>query len=166
MNYKNGKVYVLRSHQTDDVYYGSTCSTLSKRLYNHKCDYKSYSVNKTKSWISSYDIVKYPDVYIELVEECPCESRIQLLKREGEYIRANPCVNKNIAGNTNGDTKEYKKQHRLQNLEHYKENIKKYYEANKEHLKECNKKNYEENKEHYKEYKRQWYITNKQRKNS
>lgn len=40
--YKNGKIYKLVSNATDDVYYGSTCMPLSKRLWYHKSAYTRY----------------------------------------------------------------------------------------------------------------------------
>ena len=42
---------------------------------------------------------------IELVEECPCESKEQLHKREGFYIQHNECVNKRIPGRTMAEWK-------------------------------------------------------------
>ena len=78
MDYKNGKIYALRSHQTDKYYIGSTTQPLYKRLYGHKHS------NRT----SSKELVdNYNDVYIELIEAFPCENKEQLTKRENELIR-------------------------------------------------------------------------------
>lgn len=78
MDYKNGKIYALRSHQTDKYYIGSTTQPLYKRLYGHKHS------NRT----SSKELVNnYSDVYIELIEAFPCENKEQLSKRENELIR-------------------------------------------------------------------------------
>ena len=41
MDYKNGKIYRIVCEETGRQYIGSTCSTLVKRLSNHK--------NKSKS---------------------------------------------------------------------------------------------------------------------
>jgi hypothetical protein len=41
-NYENGKVYAIRSHQTDEVYIGSTVERLSARMSKHRADYKRY----------------------------------------------------------------------------------------------------------------------------
>ena len=35
-SYENGKVYQIVNDFSDDIYIGSTCSPLSKRLYGHK----------------------------------------------------------------------------------------------------------------------------------
>jgi len=48
----------------------------------------------------SGEILQYPDAYIELIENFPCENKEQLNKREGEIIRSMDCVNKRIAGRT------------------------------------------------------------------
>ena len=42
----------------------------------------------------------YKDAYIELIEDFPCNSKKELNRREGQHIRNNDCVNKNIAGRT------------------------------------------------------------------
>jgi predicted GIY-YIG superfamily endonuclease len=46
MDYKNGKIYAIRSHQTDEIYIGSTTQSLSKRFSNHKSKYKLYLEKK------------------------------------------------------------------------------------------------------------------------
>jgi len=99
MNYKRSKIYVIRSHQTDKIYIGSTTSSLAKRFFNHKKDYDCY-LSGAKYYLSSFEILQYEDAYIELLEEYPCENRMVLHKREGELIRENNCVNKCIAGRT------------------------------------------------------------------
>jgi hypothetical protein len=47
-------------------------------------------------------MVQYDDVYIELLELFPCNSRMELEKREGELMRLHlsKIVNKHIAGRT------------------------------------------------------------------
>jgi hypothetical protein len=91
-NYKEGKIYLLRSFQTDDVYIGSTCQSLAKRKGQHKGDYKRHS--ETSRYVSSFKLCQYEDMYIELLEEYPCESKEQLHRKEGMFIRDLECVNK------------------------------------------------------------------------
>lgn len=86
--YQNGKIYTIRSYQTDKFYIGSTCSPLHKRLYQHKAVYKSYLKNSI-NFISSFDIIKYEDCYIELMEFFKCNTKNELEKRENELIRDN-----------------------------------------------------------------------------
>jgi hypothetical protein len=84
--YHSGKIYAIRSHQTDKFYIGSTCLPLYKRLYKHRNNKKAYE-NCGYHKITSFDILQYDDHYIELLEEFRCENKMQLEKREGELIR-------------------------------------------------------------------------------
>ena len=143
MDYNNGKIYTIRSYQTDDIYIGSTTQTLTKRLSKHKGDFKRWKKG-TYHYVTSYELIKYNDVYIELLELCPCDTKMELCRREGELIRSMDCVNRCVAGRTR---KEY--------LDDNKEKIKEYVEANKEKINEYHKeydkiyrhKNKEKNKE-------------------
>ena len=179
MDYKNGKIYTIRSHQTDKIYIGSTTQPLSKRLSSHKGQYKSY-LNDKKKYITSLEIIEYGDAYIELLEDFPCETKDQLHKREGECIRNEPnCVNKCVAGRTqkeyyadNADKiKEYIKQYYEQNTDKVKEQQKQYYINNADKKKEYRQQNAEKRKEYMKTYnadnaekqkeqKKQYYINN------
>jgi len=116
-DYKNGKIYAVRSHQTEQIYIGSTTQSLSTRFAEHKCR------SKTRN-CSSKEILQYPDAYIELIEEYSCDNKEQLNKKEGEHIRSNNCVNKYIAGQTD---KEYRDINREKMIEYQKE----YYKQNK-----------------------------------
>ena len=85
-NYQNGKIYSIRSRSRPDlVYVGSTIQPLSVRLGKHK-------LPRNKS--SSKQIIDIGDAYIELIENCSCNSKEELLKREGEIMRSMDCVNK------------------------------------------------------------------------
>ena len=148
VNYANGKIYCIRSHQTNDIYIGSTCQTLSKRMTNHRNDYKRYTEGKTKRYTSSFDILKYGDAYIELIELYPCNQKCELLKQEGGVIRDRKCVNKRIAGRT-------KKQYYLDNKDEIKQYHNQYYQDNKDELKQSKKQYQEDNKDKIKEYRKQ-----------
>ena len=98
--YHRGKVYAIRSHQTNKVYIGSSIDRLSRRLSKHKCDLKMYITGK-HHYTASYEIVKYPDCYIELIEEVKYNNKMELTRREGQVIRETlNCVNRNVAGRT------------------------------------------------------------------
>ena len=155
-NYQNGKIYSIRSHLTDDVYIGSTIETLSNRLSQHKKYYKQWLITK-KLYTTSFKIIeKDPEnCYIELVELYPCNSKIELCRREGEIIRDTTCVNKNIAGRT---LKEYYEDNKQQLTDYYKE----YYNNHKEEILEKKKQYSQNNKEKIAEYKKQYRQTNKQ----
>ena len=96
--YHRGKIYAIRSYQTDDIYIGSSIDRLSNRLSNHRTGFKNYQSGKG-TYVTSYEVVKYQDAFIELVEEVKANNKIELNRREGQVIRATPnCVNKYIAG--------------------------------------------------------------------
>jgi hypothetical protein len=132
-DYQKGKIYKLWSPQgtEDEIYFGSTIDDLRKRKSRHKCD------TKCKSNIL---FQKYDDIRIEVIEEYPCNSKAELEKKEGGYIRSNKCLNKHIAGRTR----------------------KEYYQDNKEKIAEKDKKYRENNKEHKKDYEKNYYQNNKE----
>jgi hypothetical protein len=105
IDYSKGKIYTIRSHQTDKIYIGSTTQPLSERFRDHKKKFKYWKDGRGSNYVSSYEILKYDDAYIELLEDCDCERKEQLHKREGALIREMDCVNKLIAGRTD---KEYR----------------------------------------------------------
>ena len=87
MEFQNGKIYTIRSFQTEKYYIGSTNhKTLSQRLSKHKSNYRDWLKDK-KKYITSFEILKYDDYYIELLELYPCNLKSELHKREGELIR-------------------------------------------------------------------------------
>jgi hypothetical protein len=155
IDYTKGKIYCIRSPNTDLIYIGSTCQKLSQRMGEHR-------INIKKNNITSKIIFEYGDAYIELLENYPCNNKEELLKKEGEHIRSNNCCNKCIPSRT---PKEYYEQYR----EKIKEYQKEYYEDNKEHKKEYRERNkekqyYEDNKEKLKEYQKQYRERNKEEK--
>jgi hypothetical protein len=148
-NYQNGKIYSIRSYQTDMVYIGSTTQSLAKRIGGHKVNYKAYSVNG-KRYISSYEIIKYPDAYVELIEVFPCSNKMELHRREGEIIRATDnTTNRRIAGRTD-------QEYRTDNAD----KIKQYYQDNKDILKYKKKQYRTENATTIKEQSKQYRADN------
>jgi len=162
-DYKKGLIYTIRSPHTDNIYIGSTCQRLSKRLYAHKSNFRKYKNGATK-YITSYKILEFGDAYIELLESYPCNNKIELCKREGEVIREykNICVNKYIAGKTlkkyYQENKEQVKQYYQENKEQIKEKKKQYYQENKEQVKQCYQENKEKRKQHYHKNKERHYC--------
>ena len=95
-DYSTSKIYKIYSYENDDVYYGSTCDTLCRRMTGHRNSYKRYKEGKTNYLYTSFNILELTSSKIELVENFPCNSKEELLQREGYYIRNNKCVNKII----------------------------------------------------------------------
>ena len=157
--YQNGMIYKITDNGYTKCYYGSTINILSKRLDNHKQSYKAWKNNKANK-CTVYNLFEefgIENCKIELVELFPCNSRIELEKKEGEYIRNNDCLNKNIAGRTR---LEYQKKYNEAN----KERLKEYYQDNKEILKNYKKQYYQANKEKIKEYQKQYHQAKKVKK--
>ena len=111
VNYQKGKIYTIRSRNSDNVYVGSTCNVLRKRIYEHKTDYKNW-INGNPKYISSYEVLKDGACYIELFEKYPCNSKDELKRREGEVMRSMECVNKKKwIGMTREEMKEHWKEY-------------------------------------------------------
>jgi len=141
MDYKNGKIYKIVSDNTDNIYIGSTCSMLSKRISNHKNEYNQFLKGKHNN-TSSSELIKLGNVDIILIENYPCESKEQLHARERYHIEQNKsiCVNKLLPIR---NSKEYYQDNKEKMAEYKKE----YTESNIEKIKERNKEYYQENKE-------------------
>lgn len=103
-NYQLGKIYGIFAPSIFKVYIGSTYRSLASRLYKHK---------KRNSQCTSKQLMKCIDMKIVLIENFPCNSRKELERREGEWIKSlegsGMCVNKNVAGRTR---KEYQQSNR------------------------------------------------------
>ena len=170
-DYSQGKIYKIVCNVTNQVYIGSTVTSLERRLWSHKCC--------DKKEISSYQIIIHGDYYIELIEDYPCETKIELLKRERYYQDEIECVNTNRAYVTEEEVREQSRQQakryadnhieiliarrvayrldhkdemndrrrawRLDN-EKNKETIRKYQEKNKDRLREYQRKRSNETK--------------------
>ena len=96
----SGKIYKIVSDKTDKIYIGSTVKTIKKRLKEHENDYINWfnsDFNKGY-YCTSFEILKYGDYKIILLEEYPCSSHSELFQREGCYQLQNYyiCVNSNI----------------------------------------------------------------------
>ena len=155
--YQRGKIYSIRSYQTDDIYIGSTVQKLYMRLASHRRNYNCWKKEKYH-YVSSFEILKYDDAYIELIEECPCNDKNELNRREGQIIRSMDCVNKVIPSRTK---KEYYNDNKNIILEKKKE----YYIDNKEKILE-KAHEYNDRKKEYRNKKQlQYYNQNKDKIN-
>ena len=158
--YQRGKIYKLISNQTDEIYYGSTVErVLTNRLAGHRVSYKQW-INKKNHYISSYEIVKYDDAKIILVESFPCNTKYELTAREQFYIDNFICVNKQKAP-TGLIKSQYRKQYYKDHIEEIKNNTKTYKHINRDKYFEYNKKYYEDNKKIINEQSKQYYKNNK-----
>ena len=142
-DYSNGKIYRIICNNTGNVYIGSTCCALSRRLAQHKSEY-----NKGKKVGTSFDIIKEGNYQIVLIENVPCNNKEELLRRERYYIENMNCVNKKVPLRTKNEYYEDNKQYFL-------ELNKKYWETNKDKISEKNKQYRENYKDKILEQKKQ-----------
>lgn len=122
VNYQEGKIYKIKSKQSEKYYIGSTTLDLEERLKQHKHDYKRIIEGKRKRNITSTELTKYNDCYIKLIKLFPCGSKKELEKEEGRLQKKykNMIVNQMVAGGkTKEEQKEYLKQWKLDNHDRY-----------------------------------------------
>lgn len=155
--YQEGKIYKIVSSQTSKVYIGSTCQTLAKRMIAHRSQYKMYTQGRY-AYLSSFDIVQYPDSKIVLIENYPCDTIDELRIGERYWVEHLDCCNKTIPGRT---MKEYQEA----NIEKIREYQKQYRDDHKDKMREYQKKYQplykEANKEKLQEYQRQYRLANR-----
>jgi GIY-YIG catalytic domain len=95
--YQDGKIYIIKSDKGGIRYIGSTCQPLELRMAQHRAAAKSWK-HGVGNYVSSFDVLEYPDAKMWLVEKHPCETKKELLKREGYYVSKIRCVNKVMPG--------------------------------------------------------------------
>ena len=161
-NYQNGKIYKIINDENDLVYYGSTTVPLWQRMGKHRVEHKRYLEGKRTRNITSFDILKYKNAQIVLVEDCPWDRKEQLTARERFWIENNKCVNKVIPGRTQ---KEYREIYNKENKEIIKKKSKEHYEQNKDKIQVKHREWKKNNKEKNSEINKQWYENNKERLN-
>jgi hypothetical protein len=129
-NYQKGKIYKIVDNTNDNIYIGSTCEKLIRRLQKHKASYKCYlNPNVKQGHMRSFDIIKNGDFNIILLEECPCENKEQLLAREQYWKDKMKCVNHN---NPIHNHKKYQQEWRDNNREHYNQKSREWGDKNKQ----------------------------------
>ena len=181
--YENGKIYKITDIGYNKCYFGSTCEELSQRMARRRYKYPQYLKGKMDkvSVFKLFDEFGVENCKIELVELYPTNSKSELQRREGHYIKNNDCVNKRIEGRTDKEYREDNKEREQQRHNEYyinnkdkiqtkrdahkdkaKDYNKQYREAHKERIK-AQRKNYrEDNKQNLKEQQRRCYETNKE----
>ena len=152
VDYSKSKIYQILNDVDDDVYIGSTCQPLSKRMAHHRC---CMTRDECKKYLVYQHMreVGIEHFYIELIKEVPCENKEQLRAIEGQYIRQYGTLNKNIAGRT-------KKQHADDTKEHKAEYDKKRREEIGDEINQKRRERYWTDVENKREIRRQKYKEN------
>lgn len=144
VNYSNGKVYQICDIANTKRYIGSTTlSQLSQRFQQHKMAYNLWKQSKQGYYTSFkiFDEFGIENCKIELLELCNCETKDQLNKKEGEYIRSLECENKVIPFRT---PSEHYEDNRIEIRTHANESIE--CTICKKQYKRCNKVHHEKTK--------------------
>lgn len=147
MDYQNGKIYKLISNQTNKVYVGSTCTPrLSTRIAGHRNSYIKWKNNKGR-YVTSFELLKYDDCKIVLIENFPCQTKDELRAKEQHWItKTKNTVNKRRAHRTKKDISEDAKIRRKKNPEHFKEKDARKYAKHRENILQARKEYYLKNK--------------------
>ena len=126
-NYKESKVYKIYDTVNVEIYIGSTTRKLCERMAEHR---RCLNVLK-KQHYPLYQAFREHGVdifFIELIENCTCNGKDELRKKEGEYIRLlKPSFNSSIAGRT-------KQEYENENKDNISKRKKQYKENNQEHI--------------------------------
>jgi hypothetical protein len=169
--YNKGKIFIIHNTKNELKYIGSTCQSLSQRMASHRSDGKS-SVKTTKLYQAMKEI-GIEHFYIELLEDCPCENKEQLERREGQIQRQHNTINCGynhvVAGRTLSQYRQDNKVKINKYMETYREEVKgelkektkQYYHTNKEVCRKRYDEWYEEHKEEKKEYNKDYWQQNK-----
>ena len=153
-DYSKGKIYTIRCRTDDNlIYVGSTIQPLSVRFANHKRN-KGCSLYE---YINDNYIGTWSNWYIELYELYPCNSKMELERKEGEIQRQIATINKRVAGRT---IKEYC----FDNKDKISENKKEYYQDNKNNILKNKKEYYQDNKDRILEFRKIYYENNKDKR--
>ena len=157
--YSRGKIYKIISNQTNEVYYGSTIEKyITNRLSGHKRNYRMWLKGKGR-YTTSFELVKYDDCKIILVESYPCNTIYDLTSKEQYYLDNNNCINKNKAP-TGLCRSEYNKQRYDTNRDELIKQSQQYYVNNREMRLKCRKDHYQKHKDENKAYNKQYYDAN------
>ena len=132
-DYQKGKIYQIKNTIDDDIYVGSTIAPLNRRMVKHKYEAKRSQHKPLYQKMNEYGFDKF---FIELIEDYSCNTLIELLAREGHWIRERGTLNKQIQGRS-------RKEWRDDNREDQAHKCKARYENNKEAISE-QKKGYRE----------------------
>lgn len=171
INYRNGKIYEIVCRITGEKYVGSTTQPLSKRLTEHRSLKRNKCISK--------QIIERGDYYINLIEECPCDNREQLLQRERHFYDSieGGCINKVRPWISREEDKAYYEENKEQlsashkaynekNKEHITAQKKAYNEKNKENITAYMKAYREQNKENITAYKKAYREQNREKINA
>lgn len=160
VNYNNAKIYKITNTDNDMIYIGSTTKKLCERLAKHRSDEKRKDIDNSIYTTSSYEILKYNGVRIELIEAFSCNNIEELRAREGQHIRMVDCINKNIPGRP---TDEQQHEWYMLNRDRLIQKSQYKHDQNREEDNKRNRKNYYDNRNERITKQMEYYEKNKER---
>ena len=92
-------IYMIESADRTKRYIGST-KDFNRRMIEHKHDCKVYLGGSSRKYCSSFEIMKDPGHFSNIIETHTNISRAKLRQREAELIKQYNCVNSNVPGRT------------------------------------------------------------------
>jgi len=84
-DYKNSKIYAIKSSQANKYYVGATTKRLCQRIAQHKQNYNKF-VQKIGDYDSSFDILNFSDANIQLLESFECKNKDELNAKLNTYL--------------------------------------------------------------------------------
>ena len=173
--YHNGKIYKIADVGYNKCYIGSTTESLSRRFSKHKHKYRKYIEGGDKH-ATCYDLFDEYGVEcckIELIEFCQCETKDELLRREGQIIKDTDCVNRCVAGRTDREyyednfnrIKTIQKEYNDEHNDEMKQKRKQYYMENKDKILRQQKERYSNKFEEIQKYKQEYHIKHRDKIN-
>lgn len=141
VDYKNGKIYIVRNTVNDKIYVGSTCVLLCERLRKHRSEINTKEKKGRLLMVAMRELGKN-NFCIELLENYACENKEQLKAREGYYQRL-------YKSYINGYNKKIEDRTRDEWLKDNEERVKEYqYKWTRKYRKENKDKLHEKEKEY------------------
>lgn len=152
--YAHGKVYKLVNDIDAEIYVGSTCLPLHKRLYTHK---KKAKEKPDRNVYQHLNEIGFDNVQIILIENYACDSKEVLLARERHWIDTlMPSLNQNLPLRTNKEWRETNKDKVRDYLETKKdiirEQMREYREAHKDKIREYREANKDKRQQYQRDY--------------
>lgn len=84
--YKNSKIYAIKSSQANKYYLGATTKRLCQRMAQHKQNYNKYVQQKIGDFDSSFEVLQFTDAQIQLLESFECNTKDELNAKLNKYM--------------------------------------------------------------------------------
>ena len=87
VDYSNTKIYCIKAGQCDKIFIGATIKRLCERFSQHKSYYQKYMFNNQQgNYEDCFDILKYSDCTIQLLERVECKDKDELNAKLQDYL--------------------------------------------------------------------------------